>query len=70
MANEDEVLAQLIEKSHILATQVKRNIQKTDAVIDDKTVLALNEYYFAANAAADLIMMIQTLDDNKKKTIQ
>lgn len=70
MANEDDVLAEFIEKAQILAVNVKRNIQKNDCTIDDKTVLALNDYIFAANAAVDLINMIETLDDNKKKTIQ
>lgn len=69
MANEDDVLAEFIEKAQILASHVKRNIQKTNSLIDDKTVLALNEYIFAANAAVDLISMIETLDDNKKRVI-
>lgn len=69
MANEDDVLAEFIKKAQILATNVKRNIQKNDSLIDDKTVLALNEYIFAANAVVDLISMIETLDDNKKRTI-
>jgi len=69
MANEDDVLAEFIKKAQILAVNVKRNIQKNNSLIDDKTVLALNEYIFAANAAVDLISMTETLDDNKKRAI-
>jgi len=40
------------EYSKSLAESIKRNIQK-DGCIDDKTVLALNEFIIAANAIED-----------------
>lgn len=44
-----------------LADCIKRNIQK-DSTIDDKTVLALNEFIIASNAVKDLTDELKETD--------
>lgn len=47
-----KALLRYVDTANALAESVKRNIQK-DGCIDDKTVLALNEFIIAANAIND-----------------
>ena len=50
--NTRQKLLRYVDMANKLAEQVKKNIQK-DGCIDDKTVLALNEFIIAANEIED-----------------
>jgi hypothetical protein len=56
MNNEDEakkIFQDYVNAGADLAESVKRNITK-DGIIDDATVIALNDFIIATNAIADL----------------
>ncbi len=55
-------LLQYVDSANKLAEQVKKNIQK-DGCIDDKTVLALNEYIIAANEIEDGTNVLRKQND-------
>jgi len=52
-----QALKRYIDAAANLAELIKRNIQK-DGCIDNKTVLALNEFVVASNEVADLTEQI------------
>lgn len=54
-------LKKYVDTAVTLAESVKRNIQK-DGCIDDKTVLALNEFVIASNAISDLTEQLSADD--------
>ncbi len=57
-------LKKYVDAATDLAEQVKRNIQK-DGCIDDKTVLALNEFVISANEIADLTDQLNENESNR-----
>ncbi len=52
-SNTKQLLMKYVDTASDLAENVKRNIVK-NGLIDDKTVLALNEFIIASNAISDL----------------
>ncbi len=61
MAIEKKDVQKYIDKAANLAESVKRNIQH-NSIIDDKTVIALNEFIIISNELSDLLK-----DINKDK---
>lgn len=62
-----QALMKYVNSATDLAESVKRNITKS-GIIDNKTVLALNEFIIASNAIADLTsqLTMDTKDPNTK----
>ena len=58
MRSQQRAMAKYVNAATDLAESVKRNIQH-GGVIDDETVLKLNEFRIAANAVADIIDIVQ-----------
>jgi hypothetical protein len=54
MLKTQKLLADYVNKATDLAESVRRNIQHNNAIIDNKTVIALNEFIIAANGIKDL----------------
>ncbi len=68
MANDNETkkaLMAYVNTATDLAESVKRNIAK-NGIIDNKTVLALNEFIIASNAIADLTEQLANDKDPNK----
>lgn len=63
MARTKQALIKYVDTASILADSVKRNIQH-DGKIDNKTVLALNEFIIAAN---DISSLTDELNKDKMK---
>lgn len=59
MVTDKKSLANYVNKATNLAELVKNNIQKNNNKIDEKTILALNEFIIAANEIKDLIDYIE-----------
>lgn len=59
-----EAFVKYVDTGHDLAENVKRNIQK-DGCIDNKTVIALNEFIIASNNIQDLTDELHESDPKK-----
>jgi len=59
MAISKKDIQNYVDKATNLAEEVKRNIQHDNNTIDNRTVIALNDFIIAANEVEDLISEIK-----------
>jgi len=57
-----------VDKAHTLADSVKRNIVH-EGVIDNETVLKLNDFIIASNEIADLLIELENDNNETDKTL-